>query len=214
MKPTVTLRWKVVGFTGAIALGGLLAIMPTKLAGASLESRLAEMAATMPPGGFSIRGALLAEWLTSAKPVVILDVREHWAFDEFHIEGSEHRSAAEVVSPASIRALPADRPIVVVGDEAAGQTAALLRLAGKDAFSLEGGIGGWWLEVLTPASADRSIPAGERPTAAARRLAWRARFLGAASAGSAAASSAPSVATPPPAAPRAPGKPAARGKGC
>jgi len=212
MKPTVTLRWKVLGFAGMIALGALLAIMPSRLSGASLETRLADVAAAMPAGGFVVRPGELADWIVDATPVLLVDVRDHWAYDEYHIEGAEHRFLAELVAPDSVTGLPDDRPIVIVGGESAGQATAMLRLAGKDAYTLEGGISGWWRDVVTPASADPAIPESERPAVAARRLAWRARFLGSVSAPVA-------ITAPVPSAPKAPaskpgGKASGRGKGC
>lgn len=214
MKPTVTLRWKALGFAGMIAVGALLAIMPSRLSGASLETRLAEIAATMPPGGYTVKPVELAGWIVDAKPLVLVDVRDHWAFDEFHVEGAEHRALGDLVTPASVEALPDDRPIVIVGGESAGQAAALLRLSGKDAWALDGGIAGWWRDVLTPASADPSLPESERPSIAAQRVAWRARFLGSASAGATVSPGAPVPSAPPAPAPKAGGKPTARGKGC
>jgi rhodanese-related sulfurtransferase len=184
MKATVTLRWKTFGFLLMIAVGAILAIMPSRLAGASLEARLAEVASQMPARGYTVAPATLAEWLSSGKPVVLVDIREHWEFDEFHIAGAEKTTLADLVSPAAIKALPADRPIVVVGraDGASDQAAAILRLAGRDAYSLDGGLAAWWREVLTPASLDATVPPDERPSAAARRVAWRSRFLGSAGA--------------------------------
>jgi rhodanese-related sulfurtransferase len=215
MKPTVTLSWKSFGFAGMVAIGALLAIMPTRLAGASLETRLADVAATMPSEGYAVSATTLADWLSGGKPLTLLDVREHWEFDEFHIEGSEHESATALVATARIKALAADRPIVVVGrgDAAAAQSAALLRLAGREAFVLEGGLAAWWSDVLSPASIAAGVPAAERPSLAAKRFAWRARFLGTAGA---APETGVAAARPAPAAPKAaPQKPAGqRGKGC
>lgn len=211
MKPTVTLRWKTVGFGAMIGLGLLLAIMPSRLAGASLETRLADVSASMPERGFVVPPGELADWIVDARPLLVVDVREHWAYDEYHVEGAEHRFLADLVAPASVKALPDERPIVVIGEEAAAQATAILRLAGKEAYTLEGGIAAWWREVLTPASADPSIPETDRPSVAARRLAWRARFLGSAAAVEI-VPSAPS--RPGPTAPKPAGKPPTRGKGC
>jgi rhodanese-related sulfurtransferase len=241
MKPTVTLRWKTFGFLLMIAVGTILAIMPSRLAGASLEARLAEVASQMPTRGYTVAPATLAEWLASGKPLVLVDIREHWEFDEFHIAGAEKTTLADLVSPAAIKALPSDRPIVVVGrvDGASDQAAAILRLAGRDAYSLDGGVAAWWREVLTPASLDSTVPPGEAPSEAARRVAWRARFLGSAGAATpaggsgalsgggvptgsgaapaarpAAPPSAPAPSTPAPAGTAPPKAGATRGKGC
>jgi len=215
MKPTVTLTWKSFGFAAMVAIGALLAIMPTRLAGASLETRLADVGGTMPAEGYAVGATMLAEWLSDGKPLTLVDLREHWEFDEYHIEGSQRESAATLVTPAWIKAVPADRPIVVVGrgDAVAAQSAALLRLAGREAFALEGGLAAWWSEVLMPASLAAGVPAAERPALAAKRFAWRGRFLGTAGA---APSTEGSASVPAPAAPKAaPATPAARrGKGC
>lgn len=212
MKPTLTLSWKAVGFGAMVGLGLLLAIMPSRLSGASLETRLADVSAAMPEKGFVVTPGELADWIVDARPLLVVDVREHWAHDEYHVEGAEHRFLADLVAPASVKALPDDRPIVVIGEESAAQATAMLRLAGKDAYTLEGGIAAWWRDVLTPVSADPTIPVSERPSVAAKRVAWRARFLGSAAAPVEIAPVAPS--RPAPAAPKPAGKPPTRGKGC
>jgi rhodanese-related sulfurtransferase len=215
MKPTVTVSWKILGFLTMIALGVLLAIMPSRLSGASLETRLAEVAASMPAAGFSVDATTLAAWLTSGRPVALVDVREHWEYDEFHLEGATLTPVRQLVTADGIKTLPSDKPIVLVGrgDGAASQAVAMLRLAGRDAYVLEGGLAAWWHDVLMPASVDPAIPAAERPTVAAQRVAWRAQFLGAAAAGAAAS---PGAVPPMPSAPAAAPakKPAVRGKGC
>jgi rhodanese-related sulfurtransferase len=215
MKPTVTVSWKTMGFVAMIAVGALLAIMPSRLAGASLEARLAEVATSMPSAGFSVDPRTLAGWLSTGKPVTLVDVREHWEFDEFHIEGAVRAPIEQLVAPEGIKALPPDLPVVVLGrgDTAAAQAAAMLRLAGCEAYALEGGLAAWWREVLMPASIDPTIPAADKPTVAAQRVAWRARFLGAAAAGSAETPGAPAATTSMPA--TVPMKaPAKKGKGC
>ena len=60
MTPTITLRWKTFGFALMIAVGALLAIMPSRLVGASLETRLAEYAAALPNEGFTLTAKTLA----------------------------------------------------------------------------------------------------------------------------------------------------------
>jgi len=216
MTPTITLRWKTFGFALMIGVGLLLAIMPSRLVGASLETRLAEYAAALPNEGFTVTAKTLAQWLGSTKPVAMVDVREHWEYDEFHVDGAEHVPLRSLVSPEGIKALPSDRPIVVIGrgDSLPGEAVTVLRLAGKDAYALDGGLAAWWRDVLTPASIDPSVPLADRPTVAAQRAAWRALFIGA---GAAPASAPASGAVPAPAAPpptKAPKTPAARGKGC
>jgi len=54
MTPTVIVSWKSMGFVGMVGVGALLAIMPSRLAGESLEARPAEVATSMPSGGFSV----------------------------------------------------------------------------------------------------------------------------------------------------------------
>ena len=215
MKPTVTVNWKTMGFLAMIALAAILAIMPSRLVGASLETRLAEVATSMPPAGFSVDAKTLAGWLTTGKPLTLVDVREHWEFDEFHIEGAVREPIQQLVAPEGVKALPQDKSVVVLGrgDSAASQAAAMLRLAGRDAYALEGGLAAWWHEVLMPASIDPTIAVADRPSAAAQRVAWRARFLGAAAAGSVGTPGAPPPTSSTPA--TAPTKaPAKKGKGC
>jgi rhodanese-related sulfurtransferase len=215
MKATMTLRWKTFGFALMILVGALLAIMPSRLVGASLETRLAEYAAALPAQGFTLTAKTLAEWLGASKPVAMVDVRERWEYDEFHVEGAGHVPLRSLVSPEGIKALPNDRPIVVIGraDSVPGEAVTVLRLAGKDAYALDGGLAAWWREVLTPASIDPSVPIADRPTVAARRAAWRVKFIGSgAGLAAAPASGAPTTPAPPP--PGAPKTPVPRGKGC
>ncbi len=215
MKHELTLRWKTLGFLAIVAVGILVAIMPSRLAGASLETRLAEYVASIPADGFAVKPATLASWIGSSKPLALVDVRDHWEYDEWHVDGAEHVSPQELLSPEGVKKIPADRPVVVLGRNGpmTGQAVAVLRLAGREAYALDGGLEAFWREVLTPASLDGSIPDAERPTVAARRVAWRAMLLGTAT-GSATASS-PRPTTAPPSRSTAPAKPAvSRGKGC
>ena len=181
MAKTVTLSWKTVGFSAAIFLGLLLAIMPDNLAVGNLDPRLAEYAASMPPEGYVVDAPTLADWLVSEQPPLVVDVRERWQYDEYHIEGALHLPMQRLVSSEGLDQIDPEQVVVVVGRGEAGpaQAVAVWRLAGREAWVLKGGLDAWWHDVLRPASLDGSIPGDELPAEAARRAQWRARFLGA-----------------------------------
>lgn len=157
----------------------------------------------------------LARWIIEGKKdFVLLDLRSPDAFALGHVPGAENLPLAEVVVPARLASLPADRKVVVYAQQPEDTAAAatLLRLAGRDGAVLIGGYEAWTREVLNP-----DVPAvatvGEAPAIAEKR-AIACYFVGGQGAGAAAPAPAPARVAPPPAPAPAKAGPAAPREGC
>lgn len=76
----------------------------------------------------------------------IMDIRNPKVdnYDEAHIEGAEYYDWADIA--AQIESIPNDKPIVVHcwSGNNSGQTVAILKIAGYDALSLQGGFNNGW----------------------------------------------------------------------
>ena len=113
----------------------------------------------------------LARWLIEDKrDFILVDVRSADDFDKGHIDGARHLPIVELVSHASLQALPQGRKIILYsnGSEDAAKAEVMLRLAGYEAYLLLGGYNYWNQHILNP-----DIPAaaadGEAPELAERR---------------------------------------------
>lgn len=84
--------------------------------------------------------------LTSARPPLVLDIREPYEWNQVHLTGALHIPMNSV--PENLDALPPDRPIAVLcahGNRSYGVTH-YLREQGFDAHNVTGGIARWYAE--------------------------------------------------------------------
>lgn len=82
--------------------------------------------------------------LTSARPPLVLDIREPYEWNQVHLAGALHIPMNSV--PDSLDKLPLDRPIAVLcahGNRSYGVTH-YLREQGFDARNVTGGIAQWY----------------------------------------------------------------------
>lgn len=211
-----------------LRLGGK-ALAATAVLGTGAVMALASMAAGTSPAAVSTEATVeamiterdhvgakeLARWIIEKRTdYQLIDIREPWAFDDYHIPTAVNIPLGELFKPANLSRLDRTKTTVVYGLGAghSAQTQLLLQLKGYRSLSLKEGITAWWDEVMTPASlrGDEPSPSGYQQ---ARQL--RERFMG-----TAGGSSKPGAAAPPPAsapAPGTPGKPKSRlklGRGC
>lgn len=142
---------------------------------------------------------------------VLIDLRPAPAFDATHIKTAQRFDLPQLLDPAGRAALPPAHALIVYAEEGgpSAQAAALLRIAGLDAYYLQGGYRGWQNQL-------HGEPPPATPQEAAKRAAVACWFEGdyVAAAGLAVkgvASPAPAAytpplqpATPPAAAPAAP----------
>lgn len=211
-----------------IKLGGK-ALAAAAVLGTGAVMALASMAASSTPSPVSTEATVdamiterdhvgateLARWIIDKRTdYQLIDIREPWAFDDYHIPTSVNIPLAELFKPASLAKLDRTKTTIVYGLGAghSAQTQLLLQLKGYRSLSLKEGITAWWDEVMTPASlrGGEPSPAGYQQ---ARQL--RERFMGSGGGSSKSGAAAPPPTSTP--APGAPGKTKSRlklGRGC
>lgn len=163
----------------------------------------------------------LAGWILQKSPdYLLVDIREPWQFDDYHIPTAINIPLGQLFEDCGLKQLSREKKIVVygLGVGRASEAQLLLSLKGYNSFSLEDGIGGWWDAVMTPTSlrSETASPAGYLQAKALRE-----RFMGTPSGGKASSAPAPlvvPVAPPPAAAPPATSAPNSKklklGRGC
>jgi rhodanese-related sulfurtransferase len=103
----------------------------------------------------------------------LLDLRSAEAFAAGHIKTARHAQLLELLDPAGANALPPGRDLVVYGDDggASAEAATLLRVAGHNAYYLQGGYQGWQAHL-------HGEPPPASPQEAAKRAAVACWFEG------------------------------------
>ncbi len=98
----------------------------------------------------------LASWIVQGREdFMLVDIRDAEAYAAGHIDTATNLPLAPLVQPAGLADLPGDRMIVLYsnGSTDAAQGAALLRVAGLDAYSLLGGYNHWTRYTVDPETA-------------------------------------------------------------
>lgn len=109
------------------------------------DPALASAARSVARGDGHLPPATLAERLAHAGTGLgVIDIRPPARFATGHIDGSENRPLEALLAPAAGQPRPG-RPLVLVSEDGAqaAEAALLLRMAGFDAYVLEGGYAGW-----------------------------------------------------------------------
>ncbi len=136
---------------------------------AGVGASLTEVASAVGRGEDRVTPARLADWL-AAGTITVVDLRSREAFGAGHIRDAVHLPLAEAVSAAGRERLTGRKAVVYGEDSAPGaQAAVLLRLAGIEAYSLDGGYRGWLSHLGQPVAAGAANPADGRRLAAACR---------------------------------------------
>jgi len=160
----------------------------------------------------------LARWLIEKRSdYQLIDIREPWQFDDYHIPTAVNIPLSQLFEEAGLKKLSREKQIILYGLGAghAAQAQLLLSLKGYKAYSLREGISAWWEEVMTPTSlrSETQSPAGYLQ---AKQL--RENFLGSVPGRGASAlpASAPAETLSAPTAPgsAAPAKKLKLGRGC
>jgi len=141
----------------------------------------------------------LAQWLVEKRAdFQLIDIREPWQFDDYHIPSAVNIPLTELFEDTGIKKLSREKKIVVygLGGTRAAQAQVLLSLKGYNAFSIPDGITAWWNDVITPTSlrSEDQSPAGYLQ---AKQL--REHFLGSAPTTEPKVASPPAMPTLPPA---------------
>jgi rhodanese-related sulfurtransferase len=101
----------------------------------------------------------LAQWIIEKRQdYQLIDLREPWQFDDYHIPTAINIPFAQFFGPEA--RLDKNKKIVVYGLGAghSAQTQLLLAMKGYRAYALNDGIIAWWDEVMTPTSIRSANP--------------------------------------------------------
>lgn len=144
-----------------IVLLAVLAVMAAVIHRSVRASETAAAAETMAKDSGQVTAAELAQWLLEKRQdYQLVDLREPWHFDDYHIPSAVNISSAALFQPESLKQLDRQKKIVVyslgAGDAAKAQL--LLSMKGYRAFALEDGIIGWWDAIMTPTSIRSARP--------------------------------------------------------
>jgi rhodanese-related sulfurtransferase len=218
MNVNLRLSAKTLAAGVAIFLGVVLALASTIVRGTgagpvnatTVVQSIVKEEDHVPPGE-------LARWLIEKRTdFQLIDIRQPWQFDDYHIPTAINIPLAQLFDAANLKHLSREKKIVVYGLGAgrAAQAQLLLSLQGYNAYSVPEGITAWWDDVMTPTSlrSEDQSPAGYLQ---AKQI--RQHFLGSTPKGE-------TSATPPPALPAppaqttpsgtTPGKKLKLGRGC
>lgn len=103
----------------------------------------------------------LAQWiLEKRQDYQLIDLRERWHFDDYHIPTAINIPFAELFRADNLQRIDRQKKVVVYGLGAgnAAQAQLLLSMKGYRAYSLEDGIIAWWDELMTPTSIRSAKP--------------------------------------------------------
>ena len=213
---TIEVTRKRLAAGGAIFLGLVLALASTVVHGTgSGPVDAPSLVRNIVAEKDHVTSGELAAWILEKKQdYLLVDIRDPWKFDDYHIPTAVNVPLDQLFEDAGLKRLSREKKIVLygLGMGHSAQAQLLLSLKGYNALSPEDGLAGWWDAVMTPTSL-RSESAS--PTGYLQAKALRERFMG----GAAASPSTPlAVPQTPPAReatpPGPPGQKLKLGKGC
>ena len=161
-----------------LVLAGTQACTPSGAPGSRLGDRLEPVARAIVRGEDRFQVPDLAQALIERRQdFLLIDLRPADQFDAEHIEGALSMPLPQLLSEKGLADLPGDRMLILYAESTApaAQAAALLRLAGQDAYALDGGYRHWLGYTTDPAGAGQP---GETPAARAERQAVACYFQG------------------------------------
>jgi rhodanese-related sulfurtransferase len=219
MKVELKLNGKTVAAATLVFLGIVLAMATTIARGTGAGPVNAPaLVQTIVKEEDHVTPGQLAQWLIEKRTdFQLIDIREPWQFDDYHIPTAVNIPLTGLFEDAGLKKLAREKKIVVygLGGTRAAQAQLLLSLKGYNAFSVPDGITAWWNDIITPTSlrSEDQTPAGYLQ---AKQL--REHFLGSAPTGETTAAPPPATPTLPPAQsmPTGPtlGKKLKLGRGC
>ena len=193
MKVDLKLTGKTLAAAAVIFLGVVLAMATTIVRGTGAGPvNASAVVQSILKEEDHVPAGQLARWLIDKRTdFQLIDIREPWQFDDYHIPTAVNIPLAQLFDDANLKRLSREKKIVLygLGSGRAAQAQLLLSLKGYNAYSLPDGVAAWWNDVITPTSlrSEDQSPAGYLQ---AKQL--REYFLGSTPAGATA------VAPPPP----------------
>jgi rhodanese-related sulfurtransferase len=159
MKRSITLNAYTLG--GIVVLAVLVVGVALAIAQRSGTAATDAAVDSIVKEGDHVTAGELARWvLEKRQDYQLVDIREPWHFDDYHIPTAINIPFPELMKDAGLKRLDRNKKIVVysLGAGHAAQTQLLLAMKGYKAYSLNDGIIAWWDEVMTPASVRSASP--------------------------------------------------------
>ena len=198
MRTEIKLTGKGLAAAAAIFLGIVLAVAATIARGTGSQPLDAPaLAQSVIQETDRVTPHELARWLIEKRTdFQLIDVREPWKFDDYHIPTAINIPLSQLFDPAGLKQLSRAKKVVLYGSGQghAAQAQLLLSMKGYNALSVREGINGWWYDLMTPTSLQTS---GASPTGYQQAKQLRDYFMGHAAPAKGAAKAAPTVAPPP-----------------
>ncbi|HVB28706.1 MAG TPA: rhodanese-like domain-containing protein [Terriglobia bacterium] len=199
MKTEIKLTGKGLAAGAAIFLGIVLAVAATIARGTGSEPLNAPaMVQGIVQETDRVTPQELARWLIEKRTdFQLIDVRQPWRFDDYHIPTAVNIPLSQLFEPAGLKQLLRGKKIVLYGSGQghAAQAQLMLSMKGYKALSVREGINGWWYDLMTPTSLQTS---GASPTGYQQAKQLRDYFMGRAAPAKGAAKTEPAAAPPPP----------------
>jgi len=200
MKLELHLAGKSLAAALVLASGGVLALASMAVSGGgTAPANTQALVEQMVTEKDHVQPTELAQWILEKRAdYQLIDIREPWQFDDYHIPTAINIPLTDLFADAGLARLERAKKIVVYGLGAGhpAQAQLLLTLKGYPALSLKEGITAWWDQVLTPQSlrGETANPAGYQQSKMLRE-----RFMGGSSSpkSTTGATTAPPPATPP-----------------
>ncbi|MCL5005616.1 MAG: rhodanese-like domain-containing protein [Acidobacteria bacterium] len=199
MRTEIKLTGKSLAAAAAIFLGVVLAVAATIARGTGSEPLNAPaLVQNIVQEKDRVTPRELAQWLVEKRQdFQLIDVRQPWKFDDYHIPTAINIPLAQLFEPDSLKQLSRGKKIVLYGSGQghAAQAQLLLSMKGYNAYSVREGINGWWYDLMTPTSLQT---AGASPTGYQQAKQLRDYFFGTAAPSKGAGEAAPAAPPPPP----------------
>ena len=209
-------QFNILGAAILIVAAGILALTGTP-SGVSPLIAADEIGQLALSGEDKIAPVTLGEWMIEQKKdFQIIDLRSPFEFTDFSLPGSQNIPFASLMSKGGMEMLPGYKKIILAAADGAqaGQAWVVLRGKGYNAYILDGGIKGWWDNVMTPGTVQNPGDNYNPAEYAAKLRVMREQFSGAGSSLSTSAPPVQSSAPPPPPAPASGAKKKKKSGGC
>jgi rhodanese-related sulfurtransferase len=179
MKLELHLAGKSLAAALVLATGGVLALASMAVSGGgTAPANTQAVVEQMITEKDHVQPTELAQWILEKRAdYQLIDIREPWQFDDYHIPTAINIPLTDLFAEAGLARLERTKKIVVYGLGAGhpAQAQLLLTLKGYQALSLKEGITAWWDQVLTPQSLRGETA---NPTGYQQSKMLRERFMG------------------------------------
>lgn len=178
MKLEINVTGKTLAAAAVLAVSGLLAVFSWAASSPGLTPLSAEaVVEAMLRESDHVQPSELARWILDKRSdYQLVDLREPWAYDDYHIPTAVNIPLRELFQDG-LKRLERGKKVVVYGLGAghAAQAQLLLAMKGYQAYSLKEGIAAWWDQIMTPQSLRGENP---QPAGYQQSRALRERLLG------------------------------------